>query len=342
MKAKLVIKRSIKSAAAFATAGLDLLRPEPGSVEIIAYHRVVADIVRAERDAIYGIIISTETFRKHCELLRRSFDVVSLDDAILNLSEKRKTDRPMAAITFDDGYLDFYEQAFPVLQEFQLPATVFLPTDWIEKSIPLAHDRLYWLVKLALKNAIPLANALRRAGAAKDLASTFETSRDLLKLTDLLVYLPVGFREEVISALEAEIGTRFEPYPAGYQLLDWKMIREMSKKGISFGGHTASHAVLPLENEAVTRMELEKCREQLESELTMPVTSFAYPNGEHNAAIRQMARNAGFSVAVTTANKTNRPGADPMELGRRSFCEESTRGIRGTYSPRVAGMRLGV
>lgn len=341
MKTKLIIKRSLKSAAAFATGGLGLLRPASASVEIVAYHRVVADIAKAEREAIYGIVISTETFRKHCELLRSSFEVVSLEDSIERLSKKRHSDKPTAVITFDDGYRDFYEQAFPVLQDFQLPATVFLPTDHIGKSTPLAHDRIYWLVKLALENKIPLANAMRRVAATEDLANMFESCTDLLKLTDVLVYLPMDFREKVIDAMETEIGDRFVPYPAEYQLLDWDMVRKMSQSGISFGGHTANHAVLPLEDQAVAEIEIAQCKGKLESELKMKATSFAYPNGEHNATILQMAINAGFRVAVTTASRTNKPGSDPMALGRKSFCEESTRGITGSYSRRVAAQRLG-
>src|SRR5687767_4465383 len=112
---KLLIKRSIKSFASAAKAKIDFSPLAPESVNIIAYHRVVADIEKAENDAIYGLVVSTSTFRKHCELLRKSFDVVSLETARYFLDARRKVTRPLAVLTFDDGYLDFYEEAFPVL-----------------------------------------------------------------------------------------------------------------------------------------------------------------------------------------------------------------------------------
>ncbi|MEO7658758.1 MAG: polysaccharide deacetylase family protein, partial [Pyrinomonadaceae bacterium] len=158
--ASLLLKRSIKSAASIAKTGIGYPRTAPGTVNIIAYHRVVADIAKAERDAIYGIVVSTDTFRHHCEMLRDAFDVVSLETAMHFMDDRRTVARPMAVLTFDDGYLDFYEQAFPVLNELGLPATVFLPTDYIGGDKPLAHDRIYWLLKIALENSIDLTDAL--------------------------------------------------------------------------------------------------------------------------------------------------------------------------------------
>lgn len=338
---KLLIKRSIKSVASVAKTQVDFAPTAPGSVNIIAYHRVVADIAKAEREAIYGLVVSTATFRKHCELLKKSFDVVSLETARYFLDGNRKVTRPLAAITFDDGYLDFYEEAFPVLNEFGLPATVFLPTNCIGQNKPLAHDRIYWLVKQAIEKSVPIAAALNRAGVDRKITKEFESPRNLLKLTDSIVYLPDELREKVILEMEKELGDKFVDYPREYQLLSWEMIREMSCKGINFGAHTANHVVLPLENESAMETEIADSKKALETQLGSKVVSFAYPNGEYTAAVKQSVAQAGFQVAVTTEKRINHPGADLFALGRISLCEESTRGIRGTYSPRVANLRLG-
>ncbi len=329
---KLLIKRSIKSAASIAKIGFP--SPSSGSVNIIAYHRVVRDIAKAEREAIYGIVVSTATFRRHCEILKKSFDVVSLETARHLLDGGSKTARPLAVITFDDGYLDFYEEAFPVLNEFGLPATVFLPTAFIGQTQPLAHDRIYWLFKQMSEKSISPVPVLSRAGI-----NTGE--RDVLKLTDLIVYLPDEMREKLILEMEHELGGRFEKYPAEYQLLKWDMIREMLRKGIDFGGHTANHVVLPLEDFSRAETEITGSKRELETRLGCAVNSFAYPNGEYNSKIKQAVAQAGYKTAVTTETKINQPGADLLALGRISLCEESTRGIKGAYSPKVAALRLG-
>lgn len=338
----LLLKRSVKTAASFAKAGFGIPRTAAGSVNIIAYHRVVADIEKAEQDAIYGIVVSTETFRRHCEKLSRAFDVVSLETAMHFMDNRRKVARPMAVITFDDGYADFYDQAFPVLNELGLPATIFLPTDYIGQTKPLAHDRIFWLLKIALENSVDLTPALTRSGIDQGKANSIATSRALLSMTNSLVYLRDGLRETVIAELETELDELFDGYPAEYQLLNWDMVREMSRKGINFGSHTANHVVLPLETKATIKSEIARSKKTLEKEIGKKTVSFAYPNGEYNAAIKELTAQAGFSVAVTTEKRVNSTGADLFTLGRTSLCEESTRGLSGNYAPAVANLRLGI
>ncbi len=336
----LFIKRSIKSAASVARARIGLPNPAPGSVNIMAYHRVVNDISKAEREAIYGIVISADTFRHHCELLKRSFDVVSLGTAMHFLESKRRVARPLAVITFDDGYLDFYEVAFPILNELGLPATVFLPTAQIGQDKPLAHDRIYWLLDQSLDRPQTIIDVLRQSGISK--VADREVNRgNLLGLTNALVYLPHAIREDIIIRLENEIGPRFREYPIEYRLLDWDMVREMDRKGITFGSHTANHVVLPLETGDVISHEINSSKKLLEQQLGNKVYSFAYPNGEYTDEIRRVTEAAGFTVAVTTENRVNLSGSDRFALGRTSLCEESTRGVRGSFSPGVAGLRLG-
>jgi peptidoglycan/xylan/chitin deacetylase (PgdA/CDA1 family) len=337
----LLFRRSIKSAASIAKAKLGLPRSIPGSVNIIAYHRVVRDIEKAERDAIYGIVISSDTFRHHCEMLKRSFDVVSLGTAMHFLEPGVSPARPLAVITFDDGYLDFHDEAFPILNELGLPATVFLPTNLIGKDSPLAHDRIYWLLRWGLSEPEKVFTALCNAGIST--ISRYEVSRsNLLALTNTLVYLPHSTRETVIDHLEDALGSKARKYPSEYRLLDWERVREMDRKGITFGAHTANHVVLPLENKKVAEDEITSSKAVLEQQLGKRVISFAYPNGEFTPSLLQTTGEAGFKVAVTTENRTNLPGGDLLRLGRTSLCEESTRGIRGAYSQAVASYRLGV
>jgi peptidoglycan/xylan/chitin deacetylase (PgdA/CDA1 family) len=336
----LFIKRSIKSAASLAKGRLGLPRPIAGSVNILAYHRVVNDIDRAERDAIYGIVISAASFRHHCELLKRSFDVVSLGTAMHFLESRRRVSRPLAVLTFDDGYLDFYDVAFPILNDLGIPATVFLPTAQIGQNKPLAHDRIYWLLKNGLDEPHTIIKVLRQAGITK-IADREVTKSNLLGVTSALVYLPHAIREDLIIRLENALPPACRDYPVEYGLLNWELVREMGRKGINFGSHTSNHVVLPLENNEVINDEIRSSKAELEQELGTRVISFAYPNGEYTGKIRRAVSEAGFTLAVTTENKTNLPGADRFTLGRTSLCEESTRGIRGTYSPAVAKFRLG-
>lgn len=324
-----------------ARSGTRNRRPARNSINIIAYHRVVADIAKAESESYYGLVVSAETFRRHCELLTQSYSVVSLETAAQVVKGKRRSHRPIAVLTFDDGYLDFYEEAFPILKELALPATVFLPTECIGKEVPLAHDRIFWLLRLAAKNGSPVVPALERAGVPAEIIKPFGRTNHLPALTESLVHLPAAVRELAISELEGSVAG-FREYPREYNLLNWDQVREMAAAGISFGGHTSNHVVLPLENGDTADAEIVASKRELEQQLGRKVTTFAYPNGEHTPAIRRSVEKAGYCVAVTTERTLNRVGADPLALGRFSFCEESTRGITGSYSQRIAALRLGV
>jgi len=336
---KLLIKRAVKTAASIARSGGVLPRAANGAVNILAYHRVAADIVSAERSAYYGLIVSTATFRRHCEMLARSYEVLPLEDAAAVIAGERSSKMPVAAITFDDGYLDFYEQAFPVLRELGLPATVFLPTECIDRGEILSHDRLFWLVKLARERGSALRPIFEAAGLDEAEARRLASIADRFRLAESLVYLPAATRDLVIAAFEDALGD-FDDYPGDYRLLDWDQIRELAANGIDFGGHTSNHVVLTLEDETSALAEIADGKRMLEQRLGRAVTTFAYPNGEYDARIRQMVEAAGFSIAVTTEARLNPPGADRLALGRISLCEESTRGIKGVYSSGVAALRL--
>lgn len=337
---KLIGKRAIKSAAARLRSLGSLERARP-TINILAYHRVAADIEAAECDTYYGLVVSTETFRSHCKLLAETHEVMALEDAVEALPNRRADERPIGVITFDDGYRDNYDEAFPVLKELGLPATILLPTGWVGKGVALAHDRLHYLLKIARERILPLDKALIRAGLDDRTAKMYSTVGGSLEITERLVHLPHRFRERVIEEIEAEIGSTIS-YPDEYQLLTWPMVREMSANKIRFGTHTVNHAVLTMEDEETVKSEIFDCKTALENELGVPVTAFAYPNGELDVQIRSVVEKAGYRTAVTTQVKVNKFGDDLLALGRRSLCEESTRGILGSYSERIARMRLGV
>ena len=339
---KLFLTRAIKSAASIARRSVNFPAAIPAeAINIVAYHRVVRDIAKAEREAIPGLSISGESFQRHCEILGESFEIVTLEEAARILGGAGAARKPLAVITFDDGYLDFYEVAFPILREFGFPATNFLPTNLIGSDKLLAHDRIFWLLKTAAEKQISIRPALEFAGIGY--AESLAAINDTKKVCDMLVHLPNAAREKIISALGETLGENFVAYPREYDLLNWKQIEEMQNAGIEFGFHTAHHTVLPLESDKVFETEIVAGKRELERRLNRKVVSIAYPNGAYNERVKRAVAEAGFEIAVTTERKINLPDqADALALGRISFCEESTRGIKGVFSPAVAKLRLGV
>lgn len=308
---------------------------------ILGYHRIVADVAQAERDAIYGLVTSAETFERHLELVREEHDVLPLDEAIKVLRGEWKAARPVAAITFDDGYRDLYDEALPVLKRLGLPATVFVPTAYIGTHKLLDHDRIYWLALKASEREIDLAAPLKRAGLAPEKISAICADPRPLSLAEQIVYLPSETRERIMGHLEETLGDSLGR-PVGADLLTWEMIAEMTEAGISFGSHTDRHPVLTFEDEDKIERELLNSKRALEEHLNRPVRHFAYPNGRYSAAIKRLLARLGFDLAVTTERRINHSGDDLLALGRVCLCEESTRGMLGKYSSSVARLRLAI
>jgi peptidoglycan/xylan/chitin deacetylase (PgdA/CDA1 family) len=100
---------------------------------ITAFHRV------NERTLGGGISCSPRSFRRICSWLARNFRVVSLAEQVQALESGRILPNT-ASITFDDGYLDNYEIAAPILRELGLPATFFVATDFIGSTTVPAWD----------------------------------------------------------------------------------------------------------------------------------------------------------------------------------------------------------
>jgi peptidoglycan/xylan/chitin deacetylase (PgdA/CDA1 family) len=340
-------KRSLKSLAAPLSWGWTETRKslrrtaaDEGQVLILAYHRIVADIAQAERDSIHGLVISTATFRQHLELVREAYEVVTMDEALVMARGEKHSGRTAAVITIDDGYRDVYEHAWPVLRALGLPAIVYVPTALIGTTQLLDHDRLFWLVHEAHERGLDLCEPLEAAGLTPEHAARLCAARDVARVTEQLNYQPLAVRQPILQSLEAALGLRHDDYPAGYELMDWEMVRAMAAEGITFGGHSERHVILTLESEVAAEGEIRRSKRVLEEQLNRPARHFAYPNGYHNEAVRQMIARAGFASATTTERVLVKRGADALTLGRFSLCEESTRGITGKFSPAVARLRL--
>src|SRR3989344_6897235 len=113
---------------------------------ILLYHGVT------ERENFFGIEnyrhkhIPQKAFRQQLQLIRAHFRVVPLQSLIEAWSSAPKKARGMLAITFDDGYRDIFRVAWPILQDYSIPFTIFLPTDFIEQQKPLWVDQLEYTI----------------------------------------------------------------------------------------------------------------------------------------------------------------------------------------------------
>lgn len=336
----------LKSAAAGLLAGTGtarrlLARNARGRTGILMYHRVLSP--RQRHPGIEpGMFVDSRTFRQQVAFLKQHCRVVSLD-RILEIHQGGggpEGDEPMCALTFDDGWADFYEHAYPVLKAHQVPATVFLPTDYI------GTGRWFWTDRLGfLLHGREIKGGPAQSGAESGhplvrriLSAPGPLQARLAAAIAELKALPQEEIEEVLQETAAAL--RVAPAPPGRAFLTWEEVREMAGSGlVSFGSHTAGHAILTTIGEAAVAEELVRSRQKLEAEkiVSRDAVSFCYPNGNHNGKIARQVREAGYCLAVTTRNGWNGPEQDRFALNRIPIHNDMT-ASRPMFLSRLAGI----
>ena len=266
---------------------------------VIGYHRVVEDFAAAARTEMQGMLTSRDMFEQHIEWLGRYFRFAGLDEIGEHVRSGQPFDEPVVAITFDDGYRDVYEQAFPVLEKKGIPAAIFVVTDLVGRPAWQHHDRLYRLVTKAFA-AWPdpprqMRTLLRDLGLPADMPRA-DTATPLATAAALLPGLPLADVGRVMDALESALGNGFGPAPL---TVTWPMLAEMRRAGWVVGSHTATHPSLPTESTAVVTEELDRSKRDLESHLDQPITHFAYPGGHFTPPVVDALNTAGYQFAYT-------------------------------------------
>jgi peptidoglycan/xylan/chitin deacetylase (PgdA/CDA1 family) len=345
-----VARRAVKGAAALAlhySGAQELIsnvqRRAVGGVRvlILSYHRVVGNYPLEAERGLPTLNIARDTFRKHLEVLCQTHDVVRLDDAMEALAGRRAARRDAAVITFDDGYRDVYEHAFPVLREMNLPAVAYVPSSFIGTSKRLAHDRLWAALKTMEKRALGPMSVGVGADYEGLLLHAFEGAPTPNKVLERLIAdNPTGVLYGLAEMLEDRLRIDRADGPRGQLPMSWEMLREMGAHGIETGAHTAEHTVLTNQPLDEARREIAACKSVLEKGTGRPVRHFAYCNGWYSAGVAQALRAEGFTSAVTTEDMPNMPGVDPYALKRKVLWEMSSAGILGGWSKALAACQF--
>src|SRR3989440_10363801 len=109
-----------------------------GSLIILTYHSFCTDWPRG----LFGSL-PIDRFDRQIRFLRENFKVVTLEHGLSYIQQGQTGDKPWVAITIDDGFVDNYTHAWPVLQRFGVPAALFVATDFIDTG------RSPWPIQIA-------------------------------------------------------------------------------------------------------------------------------------------------------------------------------------------------
>lgn len=300
---------------------------------VLMYHRVLPAQPRPDAFSTDAIVVTPATFERHMRLLRRSFNVVSAEQLRSMVAGETPWVPRSCLVTFDDGWFDNAEHALPVLQRHSVPAVVFVATAYMGTQRTFWQERLTRLLFNAWRlgeRAQPIFQELQSPGilrlqeqaartAIREVVTHFKSQT--FEQIDTVLGQVEQFLRDHDAAIESFGDDRF---------MSWSQAAALRKSGlVAVASHAHSHAPLTSIGAGEVARELGESNEHLRNQLDCEARFLAYPNGDYNDEVVELARRAGFQLAFTTDVGWVAAGDDPLRLKRINISERGTQSNAG-------------
>lgn len=223
------------------------------------------------------------------------------------------------AVTLDDGYLNNYREAWPVLESCGVPATIYIATGYISTGRMMWTDHLEALILGTQRSEIDLPiNDLRLRYST---ASQSDRINAFLDIKSICKAAPNNVKDAMIDALANYLDSTIVSGHPLYAFMEWDHIREMdSSRLIDFGAHTVDHVSLAKVPASEMRDQIDRSCTEIEHQLGHKIRFFSYPEGQADDFDENVIRHlseTGFDHAPTAIDGVNNlPGISPFRLFR--------------------------
>jgi peptidoglycan/xylan/chitin deacetylase (PgdA/CDA1 family) len=289
---------------------------------VLTYHR----IGEPGSDRFYDPVISASPHAFHTQMkwLHDRIRILTLEELDAQVQDGGPWRESAAFVTFDDGYRDNFDAAVPILREFKVPATFFIPTEFFESAKLPWWDYVAFVIKktetrwLNLKRcqrgddrpiSIDLNNVSRRAATAIIVRAFLDETID-----DERWFLEQLSMEAGIEVNESHLNLAL--------FMSWDQVRQLinSGEGLTIGSHAHSHKILARLSNLSQQHELSLSKQVLERRLGREVLALAYPYGwpgTYNAVTKLTAKETGYRLGFSSREGVNRRSSfDPLEINR--------------------------
>jgi peptidoglycan/xylan/chitin deacetylase (PgdA/CDA1 family) len=243
-----------------------------------------------------------------------------------------------AIITFDDGWRDNYQYAWPILNKLAIPATIYLTVGLIETGDMVWFNKAIMIFKSGKPDSNRILNVVR--SICKDPPPPDEFPRDIVGFVDMLKPYHIKLIREVVDRLFTESCLTERDDQNHRNVMNWSEISEMRLAGIEFGSHGMSHGILPLLTGEEIRWELRESKRLMEKNLGVSIDTFAYPNGDFDAAIATQVKEAGYRCGLATETNFKRADDDLFALPRIGIHTGASIGPKGNFSKSIFMLRI--
>ena len=298
-----------------------------GGALILGYHRI-----SSSPGALEAVCVSPENFAEHLRELRKRTHPIHLSKLVQHLKDGSLPAK-CVAITFDDGYTDNLYTAKPLLEKYEIPATVFICTGYIGKEF-------WWdeLERLVIGSHTDLHSLHLQAGA-----KSFEWHKATMNSQDgqpalrkefcrslyrFLLSLDIEDQNQAIGVIRSwsEVSVPRNSTSTLRAMDREELLRLVDGGLIELGAHTVHHPMLPQLSFERQKEEIQSSKRDLEAILGEKIAGFSYPNGRATVGAKRLVREIGFTYACTSLHDVVRSGSDLYELTR--FWQQDVDGNR--------------
>lgn len=288
-----------------------MIQRRGAGVLVLGYHGV-----RQFRTRPDWLLVEQGAFERQMRWLKAEFDVVGIDEAVEALRQGPVKDR-LACVTFDDGYANNISLGLPVLQQFRVPATIYLATGY------LGSPDMLWTVRLRGAIIGTRATTLSLNGGSGGPRSVPRTMRGRNRLVEEMkrdfAARPRPERMRILEHLEVELGGATWSRDAFGFMNREELAAGASSGLLTFGAHTVHHEILGQCSDEVVAREVQDSVDAVR-ELGVPLSNtFAYPNGEppdFDQRAQAAVEAAGCRAALTTIPGFNRDATHLLAMRR--------------------------
>lgn len=271
------------------------LAARPEGAIVLMYHSVSAGDDAGWIDPANSVPVAT--FEEQMRFLSSRRRVVSMSELVSKLERGDEIAGGTVAITFDDGYLDNLQHAAPILQRYNLPATLYVPTGLIDRCETQWIDRLHGMVEHRTAHSCELEGA-----GTFDLRTPDQRGRFKRTVVDRLISADRAGRESVFASISGMLRPASpdgSAAPPRRLTMNWDEVRRWSRTpGLSVGVHTVEHVDLTACSAGTAEAEISGSIARANEMLESRVEHFSFPYARSTPSTRAMVRALGLRSAV--------------------------------------------
>ena len=261
---------------------------------ILVYHRFGPGVGDKKR-------MGLDTLHKQIDIIKKKCSPISLSRLYKSVTSGEPLPKNAVIITVDDGYEDFFQYALPLFEAYRIPVTLFITSDFIDRTTWLWPDMIDYAIMNAgcRKVSINIGNRSFRF----DLKTPENRHLAWSDMADHALSLTDTSCRAFIKTLAGELKVSLPDIPPEkYSAMTWEQVRVARRAGVEIGSHTCTHPRLTRVDNQQLEDELIRSKKKIENELEESVSAFCYPFGrpsDIDPHVKRVVATAGYRYATS-------------------------------------------